>query len=66
MLERVLGHKDVAIRALPDGRTVERRVPAGQAAAACLDHAQLRALDELASACEAVFGTDRDIEFAFA
>lgn len=65
VLERALGHKDLAIRVLPDGQTVERPVTDGQATAACLEEHQLSALDELASACERVFGPERDIEFAF-
>lgn len=66
VLERVLGHKDLMIQALPNGETVQRRVSPERAAAACLDPSQLTALDQLASACEQLFGNERDIEFAFA
>lgn len=66
VLERVLGHKDFAIRALPNGETAQHRVSPERAAGACLDTSQLTALEQLASACEQLFGNERDIEFTFA
>jgi phosphoenolpyruvate synthase/pyruvate phosphate dikinase len=66
VLERVPGLKKVAIRALPDGGTVEEEVPAELVERVCLDDDQLAALGRLADRCEQVYGPSRDIEWAFA
>jgi pyruvate,water dikinase len=65
VLQRRAGRKQIAVRSLPTGGTVEQPVPAGQVAALCLDDAQLAALSELALRCEQVYGPRRDIEWAF-
>jgi pyruvate,water dikinase len=66
VLERTPGLKRTAIRSLPDGGTFEEEVPAHLTEALSLDDEQLAALNELALRCEAVYGTARDIEWAFA
>ena len=66
VLERRAGHKQVAIRALPDGGTVEEAVAPPRVEAPCLDDEQLARLNELAARCEEVYGGARDIEWAFA
>ncbi len=65
-LERIPGLKQVAIRALPGGGTVEEAVPAGDVERLCLDDRQLNMLSELALRCEQVYGPARDIEWAIA
>jgi phosphoenolpyruvate synthase/pyruvate phosphate dikinase len=66
VLERKPGRKQIAIRALPDGGTVEEQVAADKVERLCLDDDQLQQLNELAGRCEQVYGPDRDIEWAFA
>jgi Pyruvate phosphate dikinase, AMP/ATP-binding domain/Cyclic nucleotide-binding domain len=66
VLERTPGRKQVAVRSTPAGGTVEEAVPSELVGAVCLDTAQLAQLGELATRCEDVYGTGRDIEFAFA
>lgn len=66
-LECTTGEKDVALRLGPDGRVEEQAVDPDLVEVPCLDEHRLQALHRLASACDAVFGTeDHDIEFAFA
>ena len=65
VLERKVGRKRIAIRALPNGGTFEQPVPPAQVSQLCLDDAQLAALGELALQCEKVYGPRRDIEWAF-
>ena len=63
--ELVLGEKDVAIRRTGAG-TSEMAVPGDLVGAPCLGAAELAALQDLATACDAAFGpTGHDIEFAF-
>jgi hypothetical protein len=64
VLERKVGRKRIAIRALPSGGTFEEPVPPAQVSQLCLDDAQLAALGELALQCEQVYGPRRDIEWA--
>jgi len=66
VLERRPGFKQVRIRALPDGGTVEEPVPAERAEALCLDDGHVAQLCRLADRCEEVYGAGRDIEWAFA
>ena len=66
ILDRTPGFKTLAIRTLPDGGTVEVRIPRAEAERLCLDDAQLAELHRLATRCEEVYGPDRDIEWAFA
>jgi Pyruvate phosphate dikinase, AMP/ATP-binding domain/Cyclic nucleotide-binding domain len=64
VLERKVGRKRIAIRALPNGGTFEQQVPAPQINQLCLDDVQLAALGELALRCEQIYGPRRDIEWA--
>ena len=66
VLERVSGVKKLAIRARPEGGTVEEEVPSELVDKLCLDDDQLRQLSDLADRCEQVWGKSRDIEWAFA
>jgi len=66
VLERAAGLKRIAIRTLAGGGTVEDAVAAGRAEQLCLGDEQLAALDRLATACEEIYGPERDIEWAFA
>lgn len=66
VLERTAGVKKLAIRAAPDGGTVEERVASELVEALCLDDDQLARLDALATRCEEVYGPSRDIEWAVA
>ena len=62
VVERRLGDKAVAVRALPGGGT--ERVELDGAATACLTDAQAVALVALARRVEAHFGTPQDVEWA--
>lgn len=66
-LSITVGDKDIAVHAHDDGDARETPVPPSLRAQRCLDDAHLRALDALASACEAHFGgpSAHDIEWAF-
>ena len=66
VLERTAGFKKIAIRAAPDGGTVEERVAPELVEQLCLDDDQLAQLHALAEKCEEVYGPARDIEWAFA
>ena len=66
VLERTPGVKKLAIRALPDGGTVEEKVPPELIERLCLDDDQLDQLNRLADRCEHVYGPARDLEWAFA
>jgi pyruvate,water dikinase len=66
VLERTPGVKKLAIRALPDGGTVEEKVPPELIERLCLDDDQLDQLNRLADRCEQVYGPARDLEWAFA
>ena len=66
VLERTPGLKKIAIRSVGDGGTVETDLDANLVEALCLDDAQLEALNDLAARCEEVYGTERDIEWAYA
>jgi pyruvate,water dikinase len=66
VLERKTGVKRIAVRALPDGGTVEEEVPPELVERLCLDNRQLEELNGLASRCEEVYGPARDMEWAFA
>jgi pyruvate,water dikinase len=64
VLESKAGHKQIAIRSLPNGGTFEDPVPPEQMDQLCLNDTQLAALGELALLCEKVYGARRDIEWA--
>jgi phosphoenolpyruvate synthase/pyruvate phosphate dikinase len=66
VLERTAGRKQVAIRAVATGGTVEEKIAADRAEQLCLDDKQLDELAQLARRCEEVYGLARDIEWAFA
>jgi pyruvate,water dikinase len=58
------GRKQIAIRKLPDGGTVEEDVPAERVESLCLSDDQLRQLGALATKAEEIYGPGRDIEWA--
>jgi pyruvate,water dikinase len=64
VLERTAGAKTIAIRALPEGGTVEEQVAPDLVERLCLDDEQLGKLNGLADRCEQVYGPARDIEWA--
>ena len=66
VLDRRPGVKELAIRGVPGGGTVDERVPPELVESLCLDDEQLAALSGLADDCERVYGPQRDIEWAFA
>jgi pyruvate,water dikinase len=66
VLERTAGFKQIVIRSLPEGGTVEERLDRERAEQLCLDDDQLEALNALAARCETVYGPARDIEWAIA
>jgi len=66
VLERTAGRKQVAIRSVATGGTVEEKIAADRAEQLCLDDRQLEQLAQLALRCEQVYGMARDIEWAFA
>jgi pyruvate, water dikinase len=65
ILERTTGVKDVALRLHAGGGTTEVVVDDARAHAPVLDDVALAALHALTLRCEAVFGRDLDIEWAF-
>ncbi len=65
VLERAAGIKDVELRISPHGGTVEIAVEAPRAYALVLQDSQLERLHALTLRCEAIFGEDLDIEWAF-
>lgn len=66
VLERKTGRKDMAVRPVDTGGTVEQRIPPARAVKLCLDGDQLAQLGRLAARCEQIYGLNRDIEWAFA
>ena len=66
ILERAAGVKKIAIRALPDGGTVEEEVAPELVEKICLSDEDLANLNALAQRCEEVYGPGRDIEWAIA
>jgi pyruvate,water dikinase len=66
ILERTAGLKKIAIRALPEGGTFEEPVAPELTEALCLSDADLQELHSLATRCEALYGSGRDIEWAVA
>lgn len=65
ILAERIGDKDVAIEPSGDG-TIEVEVDPARRAVACVGPADLARLLELARACERIFGSPQDIEFAMA
>lgn len=66
VLERSIGVKDVALRLNPGGGTTEVALDDARAREAVLTDAALAALHAMTLRCEATFGADLDIEWAFA
>jgi pyruvate,water dikinase len=66
VLERKPGLKRVAVRSVPNGGTVEEKVSPELVERLCLDDDQLHELNQLAGRCEHVYGSARDVEWAFA
>jgi len=65
VLERTIGVKDVALRLHAGGGTTEVVVDDARAHEAVLTDSALAGLHQLTLRCEAVFGMDLDIEWAF-
>jgi Pyruvate phosphate dikinase, AMP/ATP-binding domain/Cyclic nucleotide-binding domain len=66
VIESRSGLKRIAVRATIDAGTIQADLPESMWEQPCLDDGHLRALADLADACERVYGPDRDIEWAFA
>ena len=66
VLESRPGLKRIAIRRREGGGTFEEEVPAAAVERPCLSEDDLAALGELATRCEDVYGSGRDIEWAIA
>lgn len=66
VLRRTAGEKDIALRASPDGGTIEEPVAGDRVTALCLTDGMLARLNDLAARCESFFGTGLDLEWAFA
>ena len=66
VLERAPGRKDRMVLPRTGGGTEEVRVPPERGHALCVDDGRLTELHGLASRCEALAGSARDIEWAFA
>ncbi len=65
VLEQIAGEKDIELVACAEGLTEERDVPESKIAALCLSANDLERLHGLALKCEAVYGGQLDIEWAF-
>jgi pyruvate,water dikinase len=66
VLRRTAGQKDIALRAVPEGGTIEEPVADDLVETLCLTDDMLARLHDLALRCEAFFGGGLDIEWAFA
>jgi pyruvate,water dikinase len=66
ILEAKPGLKQIAIRGIPGGGTVEEKVAPELTERLCLDDQQLLEMGRLATRCEQVYGPGRDVEWAFA
>jgi pyruvate,water dikinase len=66
VIAQIPGLKRIAVRAVGESGTVEEPLPEEMWERVCLDDKQLRALADLADQCEAVYGPDRDVEWAIA
>jgi pyruvate, water dikinase len=64
-LERAIGVKDLAVRPLRGGGTVQAPVDPPLRQASCLDDADLARLCQLALRCNEIFGGRQDLEWAF-
>ncbi len=66
LLQLVVGRKDTVVVPAPGGGTHTRVVDQVMAARQCLGVDELAQLNDLADACERVYGGTQDIEWAFA
>ena len=66
VLRQTAGEKDVALRGVAEGGTVEEAVEDHLVTALCLSDDMLAQLHDLATKCESFFGAGLDIEWAFA
>ena len=66
VLERTPGFKKLAIRPLPDGGTFDEVLEGELVERLSLDDEQLEQLNQMAVQCEQIYGSGRDIEWAFA
>ena len=66
VLRRTAGEKDIALRSAPEGGTIKESVPDELVTALCLSDGMLADLHDLAVRCEAFFGKELDLEWAFA
>lgn len=66
VLERKPGFKNVAVRGLPEGGTIEEQVAPELVEPLCLPDEHIYELNHLAGRCEEVYGPGRDIEWAIA
>ena len=66
VLERKPGLKNIAVRSVPTGGTVEEKLPPELVERLCLGDEELQQLSQLADRCEHVYGLGRDVEWAFA
>ena len=64
ILERTAGHKDIEIRMGPDGGE-DRVVEPPRVTELCVSDAQFAELHALANRCQATYGDEIDLEFAF-
>ena len=65
ILAQVLGDKDVELITVAQGQTREQEVDQARQNSFCLSEDQLDRLHSLALNCEAIYGEDIDIEWAF-
>lgn len=65
VLSREIGEKDIMLVLNQDGGTDEVEVAADRIEAPCLNDDELARLHEMALACEAAYGPNLDMEFAF-
>jgi pyruvate,water dikinase len=66
VLRRTAGQKDIALRMVPEGGTIEEPVADDLVEVLCLTDDMLSRLHDLAVRCEAFFGGGLDIEWAIA
>ena len=63
---RTAGEKDIALRAAPEGGTIEEAVSDELVSSFCLSDEMLARLFDLSVRCESFFGRGLDLEWAFA
>ena len=63
VIETRIGEKDIELRPLPEGGTEEIELPVEKAEQRILSDSELLKLNDLASRCESVYGSNLDIEW---